>query len=163
MKRNDLAQFKKDDIGIFPPSDDTNRLLGLGVCELTEPVYIRSLRNYAPSYRELRRRTRGLVDDIARINRRNTKLAETNTLTASQITYREDEQVKLKADLARFVYERDQIKKYQETLTATVTAKRNKLSFLYRANHKLAADLAGAHRALTEEINRRTIAAADAP
>jgi len=162
LQRNEPAKFKKNDIGIFPP-DDANRLIGLGVCELVEPIYVRSLRNYAQTYRELDRRSRDLADDVERITRRTAQLTEANKLTETQIKYREDEKIKLEQDRDKFVYERDQIQKYHTTLTAVATAKRNQLSYLYRANHKLAADLAAASQTLTEKINRQTIEAANSP
>lgn len=162
LQRNEPAKFKKNDIGIFPP-EGANGLIDLGVCELVEPVYVRSLRNYAQTYREIDRRSQDLADDVERVTRRTAELTQVNTLTLSQIAYREQEKTKLEEDLAKFTYERDQIKKYHETLTVAVTAKRNQLSYLYRANHKLAADLAAASQALTEKINRQTIEAANAP
>lgn len=162
LQRNGPAKFKKNDIGVFPP-EDANRLIGLGVCELVEPIYVRSLRNYAQTYRELDRRSQDLAADVIRIQRRTAELTKANTSTLSQIEYREQEKVKLEQDLAKFVYERDQIEKYHGILTAAVKAKRDRLSYLYRANHKLAADLADASQALTEKINRQTIEAANTP
>jgi hypothetical protein len=162
LQRGEDATFKKGDIGIFPPLD-ANRLIDLGVCELVEPIYVRSLRSYAQTYRELYQRSRDLEADIARVKRNTAELEHANTLAESQIAYREQEQTKLDVDLAKFVYERDEIEKYSKTLAATYTDKRNKLSFLYRANHKLAADLAKVHRVLTANIDRETAAAADAP
>ena len=162
LQRNETAKFKKNDIGIFPP-DDANRLIGLGACELVEPIYVRSLRNYAQTYRELYQRSRDLAADVTRIQRSTAELTHANGLTVSQIAYREQEKTKLDEDLAKFVYERDEIKKYSETLTAAVTARRDKLSYLYRANHKLATDLATAHRVLKEKIDRQTAAAANTP
>ena len=162
LQRNETAKFKKNDIGVFP-SDDANQLIGLGVCELVEPIYVRSLRNYAQTYRELYQRSRDLAADVTRIRRSTAELTHANGLTVSQIAYREQEQTQIDEDLEKFIYEHDQIKIYSETLTAAVTAKRNKLSYLYRANHKLATDLAAAHRALTEEIDRQTAAAANSP
>jgi len=163
LKRNGMAKFKKNDIGIFPPSEEVNRLLSNGTCELIEPVYVRSLRNYAQTYREIDRRSQDLAADVVRIERRTAELTKANASTVGHIDYHEKEQVKLKEDLAKFVYERDQIKNYQEKLAAAVQAKREKLSFLYRANHKLATELAAAHLALTEKINRQTVEAANAP
>jgi len=162
LKRNETAKFKKNDIGIFPP-EDANRLIEKGVCELVEPIYVRSLRNYGQTFRQFYQRTRDLAADVARIQRSTAELTQANVLTVAQITYREQEKTKLQEDLAKFIYERDQIKKYQETLTVAVAAKRERLSFLYRANHKLAADLAAVHRAVTEKIDQETIAAANAP
>ncbi len=162
LKRGDLAKFKKNDIGVFPP-EDANRLIDSGVCELVEPIYVRSLNNYGQTFREIHRRSQDLAADVDRIKRRTNELTKANALTVSQIAYHEEEQTKLKADLAKFVYERDEIKKYQETLAAAVAEKRARLSFLYNANHKLARDLAAANRALTQKINRQTVEAASTP
>jgi hypothetical protein len=162
LQRGEEAKFKKDDIAIFPPLD-ANRLIDLNVCELVEPIYVRSLRSYAQTYRELYQRSRDLEADIDRVIDNTKDLTHANELAEEQITYRDEERTKLKADLAKFVYERDEIEKYAVTLAATMAEKRAKLSYLYLANRKLATDLAEAHRVLTEAINRKTAAAADSP
>jgi len=162
LQRGEEAKFKNNDIGIFPP-DDASRLIGLGVCVFVEHIYVRSLRSYAQTYRELYQRSRDLEADIARVKRNTAELTHANALAVSQISYREQEQTKLDTDLAKFTYEKEQIEKYSITLTAALTEKRNRLSYLYRANHKLANELAAAHQALTEKIDRQTAEAADAP
>ncbi len=152
---DNVAKFKKDDIGVFPP-EDANRMIAEGVCELVEYIYVRDLRNYDYIYRQIYRRLQRLAVDRRRLERNKAAMEAATARVNTTAAYRQQERDKLAEDKTRFEYERDEIKKYHETLSALVAQRRAELSELYRNNYQLATELVRLQRELTEEINRKT-------
>ncbi len=155
LQRGDVAKFKKGAVGVFPQSD-ADDLISRGVCERIEPIYVRSLNDYEYQFRSTHLQMVQIRQDFDRLDRNIQEQTVTNTRTQALIAYRTQERDKLQQDLAKFVYERDQITQYLGQLTTLLNNTRAALSRLYRTNSQLNDELIRINDELTEEINRRT-------
>lgn len=168
LQRGANADFKPGDVAVFP-QEDGNRLLqektadGKPICELIEPVYVRTLNNYAFLYRDLFFRTNRVNSDIARINRDIAEIKRTQQHTSEQLVVANSEQTKLNADIGKTDYEESAIIVYLAALQKSADELKAQLSLLYRSNLQLEAELERANEKLTEDINRRTRSVAGAP
>lgn len=155
LRRNEPAKFKKNDVGVFS-ADFANDLIGQGVCELIEPIYVRPLNRYDYQFREITQQMQRLNFEMT-IGQRDAEVAKaTIARTDEAIAYREQDRDKLKVDLEKFQYERDQIKAYRDKLKAHVDQQMEELSRLYRENFALQQELERLDRIATEEIEKRS-------
>lgn len=167
LQRGSKADFKPGDVAVFP-QDDGNRLLqektpdGKPICELIEPVYARTLNNYAFLFRDALFRQYRVLTDIARINRDIAQTKKAQQHINEQIVVANLEQTKLKADIEKTSMERTKITEYYAVLEKSWNDLKVQLSLLYRSNLQLEAELEAANQKLTDEIDRRTRAVADA-
>jgi len=155
LQRGDVAKFKKGAVGVFPQSD-ANDLIGRGVCERIEPIYVRSLNDYEYQFRSAYLQMVMIRQDMERIERNIEEQKGTNAHTETLIAYRTDEKSKLQQDLDKFKYEQKQIEAYLEALQVVFNETKAKLSRLYRTNFQLSEELRTISEELTREINRRT-------
>ena len=143
------AEFKTDDIGIFPP-EDANRLIGEGVCELVERIYVRELHNYHFAFRAALQQLIRLGREQRNVERNISAITESDGRVAQQITVREQELQKVQEDLGKYQVELDKITAYAALLDRQKAERMSELSKLYQANLQLAEEL----KQLTERINR---------
>ena len=155
LRRGGVAKFTKGAVGVFPQADAED-LISRGVCERIEPIYARSLNDYEYQFRSTHLQMVQIRQDIERIQRNIDQQTVTNSRTQTLIAYRSEEKTKLQQDLAKFVYERDQIAAYLGKLQVVLSETKAKLSRLYRTNFQLNAELRAISEQLTREINRRT-------
>ena len=155
LQRGAQAKFKPDQIGVFP-RNDAERFIAEGVCERRENIYVRTLNDYEYQYRANHLRMVRLGQDIERIQQNKEKITQSNARTETQIAYRTQERDKLREDLAKFEYERDEIEKYQARLEDVLKETKAKLSRLYHTNAQLEQELDRMSSELTEQIDRRT-------
>jgi hypothetical protein len=167
LQRGSKADFKTGDVAVFP-QEDGNRLLqektpdGKPICELVEPVYVRTLNNYAFLFRQAMFRQNRVMSDIARISRDIAEIKKTQLHINEQQTVANTEQTQLNADIAKTTYEKTKIAEYHAVLEKSLNDLRAQLSLLFRSNAQLEAELEQANQRLTDEINRRTQSVANA-
>jgi hypothetical protein len=155
LQRGGPAEFKKDDIGVFP-QEDADRLITGNICERIEPIYVRSLTDYEYQFRKIQMRMVENEQERQRIDRNLQQLNIADTRTLTQIAYRQQESQKLQQDRDKFQYEAAQIGAYRDKLQKILDDTKAELSRLYRTNHQLEEELTRTSDELTEEINRRT-------
>jgi hypothetical protein len=167
LQRGGKADFKPGDVAVFP-QEDGNRLLqektpdGKPICELIEPVYVRSLNNYAFLFRDNFFRQYRVMTDIARISRDINEIKKTQQHMNEQLVVANSEQGKLNADLEKTNHEKTKIAEYLVRLQSALDEHKARLSLLYRANLQLEEELERANERLTAEIKRRGQAVAGA-
>jgi hypothetical protein len=155
LRRNEPAKFKKNDVGVFS-TEFANDLIGQGVCELIEPIYVRPLHRYDYKFREITQQLQRLSFETL-LGQRDAEVAKaTIGRTDAAIAYREQDRDKLKADLEKFQYERDQILAYRNKLKAHLDQQLAELSRLYRENFELEQELERLDRIATEQIEKRS-------
>jgi len=126
------VQFKKGDVGLFP-FEEANRLINQAkVCELIEPVYVRSLNDYETGFRGLYQRFVQLDEDLRQAKRDTQEVTQANNITLEQIRHGEDERGKLDEDVKKTTYERDEITKYAAALETKLARVKGELSQLFR-------------------------------
>jgi hypothetical protein len=166
LQRGGKAEFNPGDIAVFP-QEDANRLLqektadGKPICELIEPVYVRTLNNYAFLFRDILFRQSRVMADIARIQRDIAQIKKSQEHVNQQLVVARAEQAKLNTDIEKTTFEKTKITEYHATLEKSLNDLKAKLSVLYRANLQLEAELEDLNQRRTDEINRRTQAVAD--
>jgi hypothetical protein len=158
LQRGGKATFEPGDVAIFPRSDAEN-LIGQGLAEEIEPIFVRKLNSYDFSLREMSQRLARLNVDIEGVKRDTVAVTETNRRTLEQIQFREMEKTRLQTDQAKFQYELAQLTALSETLNQTWLERRADLSRLYRENHQLLQELIRIDEELTRQINERTLEA----
>jgi hypothetical protein len=168
LQRGSKADLKPGDVAVFP-QEDGNRLLqektpdGKPICELIEPVFVRTLNNYAYLFRNRHFRTNRILTDIARISRDIAEITKAQQHVNEQTLVANSEQTKLNTDITKTNYEKTKIAEYLVELEKYWNETKANLSLLYRSNLQLEADLEQVNQKLTDEINRRTQAVAGAP
>jgi hypothetical protein len=160
LRRGAEAEFKVGDWGLFPPGD-AQRLIDEGYCDRQERVYVRPLNDYKGGLRSIQQQMATLALDINQAQRDTAEATKANQLVQEQIAFRRAEQDKINQDLEKFRYEQEQITQYAANLTNQWTQLRRDLSSLYASNSKLAEQLAQLDKQLTDDINRRSLEAAD--
>jgi hypothetical protein len=160
LRRGEPAQFKPDDIGVFP-QEDGNRLIDEGYAVLVERVFVRSLNDYEGAFRTIHQTLVQIYEDARQVQRDTAEVQKAIALVEAQIQYREEERTKLREDLAKFELERDRITEYAATLQTQWAEMRQELSELYRENQELANELARLDQKITADADRRTLEALD--
>jgi hypothetical protein len=167
LQRGSKADFKPGDVAVFP-QEDGNRLLqektpdGKPLCELIEPVYVRTLNNYAFLFRDMLFRQNRVITDIARVNRDKAEIEKALRHVNEQLVVANSEQTNLNSDITKTNSEKTKITEYLAALEKSANELKAQLSLLYRSNVQLEADLERANQKLTDEINRRSQAVAGA-
>ncbi len=167
LQRGAKADFKPGDVAVFP-LEDGRRLLqektpdGKPICEEIEPVYVRTLNNYAFLFREAYFRQSRVMTDIARVSRDIAQIKKSQQHINEQLAVANSEQAKLKTDIEKTTFEKTKITEYLAKLEKSSNELKAQLSLLYRSNVQLEAELERANQKLTDEINRRTQTVADA-
>ena len=158
------AKFTKGEEAIFDP-ETADDLINRGICEELDRVYVRELRDYDYLFESMHARAASLADTAETI-RRDTEIliAEPDGAIAQvnkNIAYREQEINKLKADLAKFTYERDELVKYREAVEREQREVTNFLTSLYHTNLALVVELTAVSQRLEQSIDQRTREAAE--
>jgi chromosome segregation ATPase len=155
LQRGSDAQFAAGDVAIFPRGD-AELLIIEGKAEEVEPIFVRRLRHYEYTLRELSQRLVRLNADIARVQRDTEAMTQSNRRAEEQIQFRGQERTNLGSDLAKFQYELQEITTYVRTLQQTWDARREDLSRVYTENHRLTEELAELEREVTRQIDARS-------
>lgn len=159
-KAADPVKFARDDTAIFDnkTADDLANA-SPPIVEKQGLIYRRKLNDYEKAFQVLSRQLyvlRGKTTVVVR---------DTATVTAArdkaneQIKLQEAEQVLLKADLEKVVYERDEMKKYADAVAARVKEQRAEMSRLYLSNKALYKQIQEQNQLLTDEVERQQRAA----
>ena len=159
-KAPDPVKFAPNDITIFDnkTADDLANAKP-PIVEKQGLVYRRKLNDYEKAFQVISRKLyvlRGKTTTVVR---------DTATVTAArdkaneQIKLQEAEQVLLKADLEKVVYERDEMKKYADAVAARVKEQRAEMSRLYLSNKALYKQIQEQNQLLTDEVERQQRAA----
>jgi hypothetical protein len=159
LRRGGSVEFKVGDVGVFP-QDDGNRLINqLQVCELIEPVYVRTLNDYDYGLRHLHELSVQLEETMFQTLRDKTEVERANALVLEQTKQSQADKVQLTEDLDKTRLEQERMTAYVTTLEGRYAKRREDLSLLYRANAELADELARIDQELTNRINRSSAAA----
>lgn len=132
-------------------------LVAQGICEkVGEPIYRRKLTDYEKKLHAISQR-------IAELNARK-RLLDLDNKALIAATDKANAQAQLldvlagqlAADLEKGKQERDELKKYEESLQKKVSDTQNDLSQLYRSNKALSRELKETSERIQREIERRT-------
>lgn len=160
LRKGGTVEFKNGDFAIVN-QQKADELIASGVCEKVESVYRRELHDYKHHFHEILVRTDYLTNRIAEVKRQVDILLEAQKRTQTQIDYRTQEKAKLQQDLAKFEFERNAVTEYRDALVARRDAVRARILELYKANLASAEELATMQQQMTDEINKRTLEAAE--
>lgn len=132
------------------------KLVTDGVAEKIELVYMRPLNDYEQAFENAARKMKALNETILVMQRDIDTIAAATAKADEQIALLDSTKTKLTDDLAKVVYERDELTKYQTSLTAQLGKTRSELSKLYLSNKELNRQLAEINGKLQQEVDRRT-------
>jgi hypothetical protein len=157
--------FKEKDIAVFPYSQEADRafvdqLISSGVARNLGPFFVRNLRDYEEALHDVADRFVKVMEATRRADRDIKALQKSIAGTQQQTAFRQQESDDLKFDLEKFNFEGQKLTELATTLGDQRTALQAELSNLYKTNSQLNQELSDIDRELTEEINRRTAAAA---
>jgi len=155
LRRGEPAKFQTDDVGLFP-LEDARGLQTRGVATMGETIYVRPLNDYEYLFRNVFQRLVTLREDSERSQRNIDQLTAANDRTLAQISFHQQESTKLRADLAKYVYERDALQQYVASLQKLLSDTQATLSRLYRTNHQLEQELTRMNDELNREMERRS-------
>ncbi len=162
LRRGGDAEFKINDIGVFPYSQDEDKqkvdqLVANGIArKVGRPYYVRNLRDYEEAFHDIQDQFVKRNEDIRRAQRDIAALQQSMKLVATQSTYRQGEKAKLQADRDKILIDKDMITQLAASLDAQKASLQDELSRLYQTNLVLNQELTQINDRLTDEINRRT-------
>lgn len=148
-------KFDIDDEALLD-SKTADDLIGSGVAEEVEAVFVRELRDYAFEFHDLYMRRINLNDFASRLTYDTRLLVGAGDQANIRVTYRTGERDTIQADLERFQAEKDALAEYYAELEAQHRQLMTDLSMLYRTNNALAAELARHQYNLARSINAQT-------
>jgi hypothetical protein len=134
--------FAVGDAALFD-SETAARLVEQGICE-ADPrgsVYRRRLRDYGYIFRQASLQSRQLEQEQARVQRQTEAVQSAALETAKQIEYRRVEKGKVEQDLNGWKQEVAQLGQLASALQDQDEQMRKRLSYLYRKNSQLLAEL----------------------
>ena len=142
LRQGGPTEFAPGDIAVFD-SNSANRLIGQTICEQdgAEGIYRRPLRDYEYFYHKSALRFRELDDEMALVRRQTKAISDAELETDREIQFRQEEKQKLGEDLSHFRREASEVGKLLTTLKEQDEQNRSRLSYLYRENNRLAAEL----------------------
>ena len=162
LQRGKAVEFKKGDVGVFPQADANRLITQEKVCELIEPVYVRTLNDYEFGLDNIKLQLAQLDEARRQLLRDSGEVTRANQLASEQIALREQERQKVTEDLEKTRLEQQRITQYAAQLEGESTKLREEMRTLYRVNSELANQLAQLDRQLTERIDRQAEAAVNA-
>ncbi|ADB19368.1 hypothetical protein Psta_4727 [Pirellula staleyi DSM 6068] len=149
------VEFEPGSEGVFDTAT-AQQLIDDGIAEKIEPIYQRRLNDYEGGFELAARKAKMLADTIANMQRDIDTIAAATAKADEQIAQLDSVKTKLTADLAKVAYERDELGKYQVSLTTQLNKTRADLSRLYLSNKELNRQLVEINNSLQQEVDRRT-------
>ena len=161
LRKGGTVEFNKTNEFAILTQQKADELINSGVCEKVESYYRRELHDYKHHFHEISTRTEYLNNRLAEVKRQLDIFLEAQKKVQTQIDYRTQEKLKLQQDLAKFENERKEITEYRDKLFARRDAIRAHRSKLINDNLTSAEELATVQQQMTDEINKRTLEAAE--
>ncbi|MGY8767036.1 MAG: hypothetical protein ACKVH8_01230 [Pirellulales bacterium] len=157
LKQGHDTEFKKGDVSeaVFD-KETAEDLQDQGIASIESTVYRRPLHDFSSEFQYAHGKSLSLSEEFVALTLSQKELQLANAQGEEIKAYREGEIVKLKADLAKIVYEQEQITKLREQRTAQLEEVLSINSNLYRSNQALLEELTELHRKQTELINRNS-------
>jgi hypothetical protein len=162
LRRGSEAEFKINDIGVFPYSHEVDkqlvdRLVADGIATIVgRPYYVRNLRDYEEAFHDIQDKFIKRNEDIRRTQRDIAALQKSIQNVAAQSEYRQGEKAKLEQDQGKILIDKEKVTELVASLDAQKTSLLDELSQLNRTNLALSQELTRINDVLTKEINRRT-------
>ncbi len=152
----DPVKFVKDDTAIFDSktADDLANA-NPAIVEKQGLVYRRKLNDYEKAFQVISRKLYVIAGKTAVVVRDTATVIAARDKANEQIKLQEAEKLLLEADLAKVVYERDEMTKYADAVAARIKEKRGEMSRLYLSNKALHEQILKQNSLLTEEVERR--------
>jgi hypothetical protein len=152
------VKFAPNDTAIFD-SKTADDLANTNIVERQGLVYRRKLNDYEKAFQVISRMLYVLRGKTATVVRDTATVTAARDKANEQIKLEEAQQVLLKADLEKVVYERDEMKKYADAVAARVKEQRAEMSRLYLSNKALYKQIQEQNQLLTDEVERQQRAA----
>jgi hypothetical protein len=152
----DPVKFVRDQVAVFD-SKTADDLANANppIVEKQGLIYRRKLNDYEKAFQVISRTVYVLRGKTATVVRDTATVTAAREKATEQIKLQEAETLLLKADLAKVIYERDEMKKYADAVAARVKEKRAEMSRLYLNNKALYNQIQERNRVLTEEIEQK--------
>lgn len=157
-KAPDPVKFAPNDIAIFDKST-ADDLVTRGIVERQGLIYRRKLNDYEQAFQVISRKLFVMRERAAMVARDTATMNAARDKAVEQTKLQEADKLLLDADYAKVVYERDETKKYADSLAAQVKVNRTEMSRQYQQNKAMAAEIAELNRRMTEELERNVPAA----
>ncbi len=136
LQQNATTEFQEGDEATLD-FETAQELIGKGIAEQIEPVYVRRLRDYAESFCAFARNFEVIDRQLATAQEDLKKLTDAATGLREQIGFQTDQKKLLTEDRDGFNRERTVITEYRGVLEAQWTALRRDLSRIFRANKQV--------------------------
>ncbi|MFN0017932.1 MAG: hypothetical protein ACKVP0_06705 [Pirellulaceae bacterium] len=153
-KTPEPVKFVANDIAIFDQAT-ADDLVNRGIAQRQGIIYRRKLNDYEQAFQVISRKLYVLRDKTAVVVRDTATIKDAREKAVEQTMLLEATKLLLQADYDKVVYERDEMKKYADTVAARIKEKRAEMSRLYTRNKDLYAQIQERTKQLTEEVERR--------
>ncbi|PHS08371.1 MAG: hypothetical protein COA78_12845 [Blastopirellula sp.] len=157
LKQGHDTEFKKGDISsaIFDKVT-AEQLVADDIATIEDTVYKRPIHDFSAEFQYAHGQALVLSEEFAALTLSQQELEKANTQGQSIKAYRETEIGNLKTDLAKLVYEKEQVTKLREQRTAQLEEVLSINSKLYRSNQALLEELTKVHQKQTDLINQNS-------
>jgi hypothetical protein len=159
FKAGETAYFDPDTArSLVEPKDTAQKVAEYEKSDPNFLVYVRPLVDYARMFREVYRRRNELFATEAELKAQVAQIETAAKLVQDDVKAATDEQAGLKKDLTKFKSENDAVVAFNTALGNKQTEVNAKCSELYRANRKLAGQLADVEQMILEAAGRQPAA-----
>ncbi len=144
--------FKAGDVAVFQ-RDEADQLIKNKIAELVEPVFIRTLNDYAFAFKDLQLRINKAEQDIETVKREIERTQQTEALGQQQIVAKQAERKLLSDDLTLVQKEAEVARAEVATLEQQLTDLKKELSGMYAASQLLYKRLVETQQAAAVGVN----------
>ena len=159
LRQGEPTLFRADDTALLDPQTAA-QLIGLGICEAGESIYLRPLRDYDNSMHENHRRLLDLNTQSEVITHDTENMRQQTVVIEQRVQLQEGQRANLNDDLQHFQQERDRLEAHLAALDKQYKQVRAELGRLYQQNNRLVTQLTTLHREAARRLGQQPAQAA---